>query len=418
MRENNILSDIYNYIGRFVVFPDKESQIATTAWIAHTHLMDAFDTTPRLHVTSAVKGCGKTRLLQVIELLVPKALSLVSPSPASLYTLIQEEHPTLLIDEVDRLFAKKDTSDITAIVNSGFQRGARVPRVSQEPTRKVEYFDVFGQMLISGIDKHNMPDTIADRSIQIRLKRRLGGESIEPFRLRKNSPEGHKLRDELAMWSIKLLEDAKKLNEPMLPSGIEDRKADVWEPLFIVADAADASTVADKTWGVKIREAALSFVKSGNEAEQTGKEEQLLIDIRAILTDEKMSSDNLLSALVKLPEGQWSDCEWGGRSLSTRGLARLLKPFGIKPKQYRFDGVNNTRGYMRSDFEDAWKRHLPATADLSAASDTGDTTATSRGVSFTQHAPTLSATRDTWPSILSTTRTPSDDNWGDRWIRR
>jgi hypothetical protein len=58
----------------------------------------------------------------------------------------------LLIDEVDRLFSKRDTSDITAIVNSGFQRGARVPSVMQEPTRKVEYFEVFGQMLISGID--------------------------------------------------------------------------------------------------------------------------------------------------------------------------------------------------------------------------------------------------------------------------
>jgi hypothetical protein len=91
MREANILSDIYNYIGRFVVFPDEESRVATAAWIAHTHLMDIFDTTPRLHIASAVKGCGKTRLLQVIELLVPKAISLLSPSPASLYTLIQED---------------------------------------------------------------------------------------------------------------------------------------------------------------------------------------------------------------------------------------------------------------------------------------------------------------------------------------
>jgi hypothetical protein len=155
-------------------------------------------------------------------------------------------------------------------------------------------------MLIAGIDKHNMPDTITDRSIQVRLKKRLGGEPIAPFRLGKNSAEGHKLRDELAIWANEQLEDARKLNEPIFPPGIEDRKADLWEPLFIVADVADASSVADKTWGARIREAALSFAKSGDETEQTGREEQLLADIRSVLKGEKMSSDKLVNGLVAL----------------------------------------------------------------------------------------------------------------------
>jgi hypothetical protein len=180
-----ILDEIYKYVGKFVIFPNEHSKVAYTAWVAHTHLTDVFYTTPRLHILSAVKGCGKTTLLNVTELLVKDAVSLVNPSPASLFTLIEQKHPTLLLDEIDRLFAKKDTSDITAIINSGFQKGAKVARVSLEPRRSVEYFDVFGPTALVGIDKSNMPDTITDRSIPIRLKRRMSIERVEPL-LRSN----------------------------------------------------------------------------------------------------------------------------------------------------------------------------------------------------------------------------------------
>ena len=41
-------------------------------------------------------------------------------------------------------------------------------------------------------------------------------------------------------------------------------------------------------------------------------------------------------------------------------MARLLKPFGIKPKTIRqFD--RTVKGYYRSDFEDSWLRYLPQT---------------------------------------------------------
>jgi hypothetical protein len=151
MRSNNILDEIYESVGPFIAFPDEKSRVAHTLWVGHTHLIDAFDNTPRLHLVSAEKRCGKTKLLKVTELLVHKPESLVNPSPASLYTFIELEKPTLLIDEVDRLFSKKDTSDITGIINSGFQRGAIVSRVVLEPKRTIERFNVFGPMLLAGI---------------------------------------------------------------------------------------------------------------------------------------------------------------------------------------------------------------------------------------------------------------------------
>ncbi len=49
------------------------------------------------------------------------------------------------------------------------------------------------------------------------------------------------LRDRLSSWMVRDdLEDA----WPELPEGIEDRNADVWEPLLAVADAAGGDLAA------------------------------------------------------------------------------------------------------------------------------------------------------------------------------
>ncbi len=400
MRETNILDEIYNYVGRFVAFPDEKTRIAHTLWIAHTHLIEKFDTTPRLHIVSAEKRCGKTRLLDVTELLVRKPIKLLNPTPASLYTLIEQEHPTLLIDEVDRLFAKKDTSDITSITNSGFQRGIRVPRVILEP-RKVEYFDVFGPMVLAGIDRHNMPDTITDRSITIRLKRRRD-EKVEPFRLSKNSAEGHELRAKLALWAKSVLD---KVKAPDFPMGIEDRNQDVWEPLFIVADVTDVTYVTDVTdktegWGDRARQAALDFSKEINDEEPVSNGELLLKDIYTVFDSvDKISTADLLSKLDKLSESPWSSYEYG-KPISARGLARLLKPYGIKPKLDRFKDSEPCRGYIKASFEDAWSRYLPLHPDLPVTSVTSVACVTNRGTSSLSVPLTYSALSDDDPNIF------------------
>src|SRR5438128_813666 len=99
----SLFNDVYNYSGRFIAFPNEHSHIAYTLWIAHTYLIDAFHATPRLAVISPEKGCGKTRVLEITRVLANKAIPMINPSPASLYRLIEKEHPTLLIDEIDRL---------------------------------------------------------------------------------------------------------------------------------------------------------------------------------------------------------------------------------------------------------------------------------------------------------------------------
>ena len=45
---NRILNDLTAFCGRFIAYPSEHEQIAHVLWIAHSHLMHAWDSTPRL----------------------------------------------------------------------------------------------------------------------------------------------------------------------------------------------------------------------------------------------------------------------------------------------------------------------------------------------------------------------------------
>ena len=73
---------VESYIGRFVAYPSEHALVAHVLWIAHTHLIDCFDTTPRLAFMSAEKESGKTRALEVTALLVPDPILSIQRIPS------------------------------------------------------------------------------------------------------------------------------------------------------------------------------------------------------------------------------------------------------------------------------------------------------------------------------------------------
>jgi hypothetical protein len=83
-----LLFDVAAFLGRFIAYPAEEAQYAHTLWIAHTHMMDAWSTTPRIAFLSPEPGSGKTRALEISELLVPNAVETINMSPAYLFRRI------------------------------------------------------------------------------------------------------------------------------------------------------------------------------------------------------------------------------------------------------------------------------------------------------------------------------------------
>mgnify|MGYP001157749641 CR=1 FL=1 len=356
-----ILNDVAAFMGRFVAYPNEAAHVAHVLWVAHTHFMDAWETTPRLAFLSPEPGSGKTRALEITELLVPRPISAVNCSPAALFRLVGDEDglPTVLFDEIDTVFgpAARENEELRGLLNAGYRRGAKTYRcVVVGKKVETEAIEAFAPVALAGLG--DLPDTIMTRAVVIRMRRRAPGERVEPYRRRFHRPEGEELRDQLVGWA-----DSVDLSTaiPELPDGIEDRDADVWEPLIAVADAAGGS------WPERARKAAVELVAAAKERAPT-LGTMLLADIRtAFGNDEVLATESLLLRLTGMEEAPWGDIR--GKPLDARGLARRLSAYGIKPRVIRI-GTATPRGYAKADFLDAWGRYLSPIPELSATSAT------------------------------------------------
>src|SRR4051812_46384726 len=56
-----VLQSVYDFLGRFVSYPSEHAHVAHALWSVHAHMMDVWDSTPRLAFLSAEPASGKTR---------------------------------------------------------------------------------------------------------------------------------------------------------------------------------------------------------------------------------------------------------------------------------------------------------------------------------------------------------------------
>lgn len=347
-----ILDAATGFIRRFVSLNGSQAR-AVALWVAHTHAFDAADCTPYLAVNSPEKQSGKTRLLEVLRLLVFRAWFTGRVTAAVLTRKIDAEHPTLLLDESDAAFAgeKEYAEALRGILNTGYRRGGATSCcVGKGADIGYKDFSTFCPKAIAGIGK--LPDTVADRSIPIRLKRAGRGE-VARFREREAQREGSEIAARLAAWSASNLETLRQAR-PEIPPQLSDRQADTSEPLLAIADLAAGD------WPKGARN-ALVELRGGAQGDDDSIGVRLLSDIKRIFAGDKVDeipSTKLCEALAQIETSPWG--EWSkGNPISTAKLARLLKPFEIVPD--RIGGKDSqSRGYTLHQFEDAFRRYLPS----------------------------------------------------------
>ena len=85
-----LLDDIEEFLVRFVVYPSEHERRAHVLWIAHTWLMDCWDSTPRIAFLSPEPGSGKSRALEVTEPLVPRPVHAVNTTPGYLFRKVSD----------------------------------------------------------------------------------------------------------------------------------------------------------------------------------------------------------------------------------------------------------------------------------------------------------------------------------------
>jgi hypothetical protein len=341
-----LVADLEAAIRKHVVLSEHQA-LAVALWVLHAHALECAEHSPRLHVPSPAPRCGKTTLLNTIAAMVPKPIHTENMTMPSFFRVIESEQPTLLIDEADIFL--KDNDDMRALINAGYGRSGQVIRTVGEDFEP-RMFRVWAPVVIAGIGR--IPATIEDRSITIALRRRLPTEKIE--RLRSNR-KGHLAV--LGRRAARLMADHKIAladADPVLPEKLGDREQDKWRPLVAIADAMSADL------GRRVREAAVKI--SEEEADDESAAIMMLEDVANIFERrmvDKLSSQDLIDELTSMEDRPWN--EWRhGKPMTKNSLARLLKPFGIRPEQFRFnpDSIKTSKGYEAAPIREAKARYV------------------------------------------------------------
>jgi Protein of unknown function (DUF3631) len=319
---------------------------AIALWILHTHVYNQFLVTPRLALVSPVRGCGKTTALLLLALLTSRGRKDDGITAAAIFRLIDQQHCTLLLDEADNL-GLEHNGILRSVLNSGHRKGGCLTRVIKDAPRR---FSTFAPMAIAAIGVLPLP--IMHRSVVIHMER-----ATRQLRYFDESDRAvNHAYGMIRAWA----RDVKLEHNPELPGELRNRPADNWRVLIAIADSFG------RAWGATARKAAAEFSRTYRDEDAAV---TLLSDIRTIYHDlavDRHASAKLVEELVGMEDAGWAD--WRGlrddqqpRRLSQGELARLLAPFGIRPRtiwpRRRNQKSKSSKGYFRSQFESAWHKY-------------------------------------------------------------
>ena len=351
-----VVADVSAFLARYVVLADATRDV-TALWVAAAHLADVWDRFPNLAVTSPEKRCGKTRLLQLLELVTPNARNVANISPAAVYRLIAAERPTLLIDEAQSLVRRgsENTEVLRELLCSGIDRNAKVLRCGGANNDEVMEFAVYAPKVIALIGQ---PDgVVADRCLPVAMKRMTGDDRAERYVSRVVEPVGHAVRDRLAAWAVAVRDDVQAVYDRLEPFDIEnDRMAELLMPLMAVAEV-DGGGHLDV-----LRQYADDLDRADAEAERMSPGVRLLAACREIFRavadapgdGRFLATANLIAKLVARTEEPWA-AYVRGQAITPEALATLLRPYGIHSAKNR---KQTFRGYTAHAFAEAWGRYL------------------------------------------------------------
>ena len=365
-----LLDAIAELIRRYVDMPETSAD-AAALWVVHTWMHDRLEISTFLNITSATKRCGKSLLMEVLVALVCKPLAASGRiTPAALFRTIELYAPTLLLDEADTFLG--DDQELRGLVNGSQRRDLAYVMRTVGDDYEPRLFGTWCAKVISGIG--SLPDTVLDRSLLIRLERRAPNVGDLPRWRDRDEQAIADLNCKLARW---IADDGdavlERRNAVAFPPVLNDRTRDAWEALLAIGEVAGGEWAGGTGRAYRACEAINASAES-----ETGAREMLLADLWQVFRGagdpahlptgkpdvaQISREPAILPALVTMEDRPWS--EWSrGKPLSQRGLATLLKSFGIAPSTIRVNGGATPKGYKRAAFEAVWKRYdIPSSED-------------------------------------------------------
>lgn len=341
-----VLFDTFEQFPRYLSLDDCVPE-ALTLYTGFTWVIAHTTYAPRLLLRSPTPGCGKSTTLDILSKLVRRPEIVSEISRSALLHSLDEEQPTMLIDEADH--SVRHHRPLFAILNGGWYRPAAFLKQRQGGgTRK---FCVYGPIVFGAIG--SLLPTLQDRCILLELQRATPEEGRPKFRAER-APELRVIARKLRRW---VMDNGELLDcyDPIMPTLKSGRAEDNWRMLIAIADLAGGDW-----WPRRAREVAVKLDGSPMELSEN---ELLIRDLRAVWPKSEpiVKSIELVAKLQQVEGSPWP-------SLTTAKLASVLRAFPdgkgghIRPLQHHRDG-KNANVYHHWQFADAFRRYARAAED-------------------------------------------------------
>jgi Protein of unknown function (DUF3631) len=245
----NVLDDVETILRRRVAMGEHE-YTAVTLWIAHSYVYQHFNLTPRLLITSADAGYGKSRAAKVITDTSKDAQKFETMVTHAFLARIRKENPgglTLVLDQQDNAFDMKAQGTgplidkLIATADKGSKAGINTEVKGQG--WKPEGFDLFVPMVLVKIG--GLPSrALQSRCITIQMH----PATAEEAKRLAGYTDAMLARDVARLTAARygrllhrtMAERAEGLarRELYFEYGLINRALDKWRPLLTIAEAA------------------------------------------------------------------------------------------------------------------------------------------------------------------------------------
>ena len=347
-----LLDDLVALLERYASLPEGGA-VAVALWALYAWCFRAFAVCPNLMVTAPERESGKTRVTEILSWATPRAKPVSDASAAAIIRGIERDGPTLLFDEAQHFLRRRPGDPIRGILLASFTKRFAIVERCEGDAHEVRTFSTFCPKAMNGRNLTAIDDMLTSRSVAVPMMR---ATSPLPELRADRDPVGEDLRRQCARWRDDHLAELREA-DPDTGERI-GRIAQVWRPLFSVADAAGGE------WPKKARAAAdalAAMAATFSDGETLGL--MLLTDVRAVFEEkgnpQRIASKELDEALRDLPERPWASMPKTGKAITAQARGRMLAGYGVKAETLRFDDAKDAKGYRREAFEEVWSAYLP-----------------------------------------------------------
>lgn len=230
---SELSTEIKSFIEKYMWYPDERIYALLAIWIMQTYVFMIFDQVGYLALIGT-KRAGKTRLLEILELLSFNGRLAASISDAYLFRSVEVDRTTMLVDEADQLKApaKDGINEKLEIIRSGYRRSGSVGRIEGEDRSRVD-FSTYSMKAIANVS--GLEDALEDRAIDIPVERKPSEIRVSKLVRRRVERKAQVIRNKLYCFGLQYAERVAEIYDGVQIEDVTDREEELWAGLVCIA---------------------------------------------------------------------------------------------------------------------------------------------------------------------------------------